>query len=85
MAKNWVDQQGGLPDYIKRIEKHLEKKGMPKSQAIATAVNVVKRMCSTADLNFPGLQSANKVSRAEACKAVARWEAMKTAARARKG
>ena len=43
--KNWVEQTGGLPRFIKRISKHLRKKGMTESHAIATAVNVVKKMC----------------------------------------
>lgn len=63
-----------LPSYIKRIEKHLEKKGMTKGRAIATAVNAAKKMCSTGDLNFPGSQQVNPGSRAEACAAVAQWK-----------
>jgi len=73
--KNWVEKAGGLPRFIKRISKHLRRKGMTESHAIATAVNVVKKMCSTGDLNYPGKQSANPVSRARACAAVASWEA----------
>jgi hypothetical protein len=63
-----------LPPYIKRIKKHLEKKGMATSRAIATAVNAAKKMCSTGDLNFPGSQQVNPGSRAEACAAVAQWK-----------
>jgi len=63
-----------LPPYIKRIEKHLEKKGMAKGRAIATAVNAAKKMCATGDLNFPGSQQVNPGSRAEACAAVAQWK-----------
>lgn len=74
---NWVDDAGGLPGYIDRIRKHLEKKGMTTSHAIATAVNVVKKMCSTGDVNFPGKQEVNAGSQAEACAAVAQWEEMK--------
>lgn len=77
--KNWVDKQGGLPSYVKRIAKHLKAKGMNKSRSIATAINVVKKMCRGGDkLNFPGVQSdVNKGSVAQACAAVARWNAMK--------
>ena len=74
---NWVEDAGGLPPYIKRIQKHLEKKGMDESRAIATAVNVVKKMCATGDTNFPGSQQVNAGSRAEACAAVADWEKKK--------
>jgi hypothetical protein len=82
---NWVDDVGGLPQYIKRIEKHLEKKGMTESRAIATAVNVVKKMCATGDINFPGAQQVNAGSRAEACAAVADWERKKAQAKAEAG
>jgi hypothetical protein len=50
---------------------------MSISHAIATAVNVAKKMCATGDLNFPGHQSVNAGSRAEACNAVRQWEKMK--------
>lgn len=75
---NWVDRAGGLPRYIDRIARHLHHdKGMPVGRAIAIAVNVVKKMCASGDLNFKGRQSANAGSRAEACAAVAQWEKMK--------
>jgi hypothetical protein len=74
---NWVEKVGGLPKYIKRIAKHLQEKGMTQSHAIATAVNVVKKACATGDLNFPGVQHENAGSQAEACAAVAEWEAKK--------
>jgi hypothetical protein len=81
-ALNWVDDAGGLPDYIKRITKHLQEKGMDESQAIATAVNAAKKMCATGDLNFPGSQQVNPGSKAEACAAVADWEAKKAKSKA---
>lgn len=77
---NWVEECGGLPRFIKRISKHLREKGMPESQAIATAVNACKKMCATGDTNFPGRQSVNKMSRAQACAAVAEWEKLKACA-----
>lgn len=79
---NWVEDVGGLPKYIKRIEKHLIKKGMTESRAIATAVNAAKKMCATGDLNLPGSQQVNPGSRAEACAAVAEWEEKKAEANA---
>ena len=85
-VQNWVDEAGGLPSYIERIAVHLHReKGMTISHAIATAVNAAKKMCATGDLNWPGLQNVNPGSRAEACAAVARWEAMKAGAKAKKG
>jgi hypothetical protein len=77
VAFNWVDKVGGLPKFIKRIAKHLTAKGMAKSRAIATAVNVVKKMCASGDTNFPGKQNVNAGSRAEACGAAADWERKK--------
>lgn len=74
---NWVDKVGGLPKFIKRIKNHLVRKGMDTSRAIATAVNVVKKMCASGDTNWPGKQNVNAGSRAEACGAVADWERKK--------
>lgn len=82
MARNWVEKTGGLPSYIKRISRHLRKEGYTESQAIAIAVNAAKKMCATGDVNFPGKQNVNAKSRAEACKAVAEWNAKRAKARA---
>jgi hypothetical protein len=78
---NWVEASGGLPSYIERIAVHLHEKGMSISHAIATAVNTVKRMCASGDLNYKGKQNVNAGSRAEACKAVAEWESKKARVR----
>ncbi|MGW7504409.1 NUDIX domain-containing protein [Streptomyces albidoflavus] len=69
LAKNWVDQQGGLPKHIRKIANELKKKGFDESHAIATAVNVAKKSCA-------------KSGNAKACAAVASWERMKAAANA---
>lgn len=74
---NWVEKAGGLPPYIKRIKKHLEAGGMDESRAVASAVNAAKKMCATGDTSLPGVQKVNAGSRAEACAAVAQWEAKK--------
>jgi len=85
-VQNWVDRVGGLPSYINRIALHLHtESGMDISRAIATAVNAAKKMCLTGDLNWPGLQHVNLGSRAEACAAVAEWEAKKSASHVKKG
>lgn len=77
--KNWVENAGGLPPYIERIAIHLhEKQGMDISRAIATAINAVKKACLSGDLNWPGIQHENFGSQAQACAAVAEWEALKS-------
>jgi hypothetical protein len=43
----------------------------------------VKRMCATGDTDWPGRQNVNAGSRAEACAAVADWEAKKARAHAK--
>lgn len=71
--------------YIRRISNHLhQEKGMTIGHAIATAVNVVRKMCATGDTNWKGKQNVNAGSRAEACAAVASWEKKKASARVNK-
>jgi hypothetical protein len=83
--KNWVEKAGGLPPEIEDLAKHLHyQKGMDISRAIATAVNVFKRMCATGDTNWPGIQHVKPSSRAKACAAVAEWEAKRAKAKATK-
>lgn len=80
---NWVEKVGGFPpgNWIYRAAKHLHAdQGMTISRAIATAVNAAKKGCATGDLNFPGTQQVNAASRAQMCRAVAEWEAMKAKA-----
>ncbi|MET7814203.1 phage minor head protein [Streptomyces sp. NPDC005395] len=62
---------GSVPDYVKRIAKHLQEKGFTKSHSYAGAWVTVKKMCSTGDATFPGVQKVNAKSRAQACAAVA--------------
>ena len=85
--KNWVEEHGGLPNYIERIAVHLVRKGWTHQRAIATAINTAKKWCATGEVHqWPGVQMINLGSRGEACKAVAEWEALKARARAsRKG
>jgi len=41
---NWVEEQGGLPDFIKRVAKHImADSGYPQSRAIAAAVSQCKK------------------------------------------
>lgn len=73
---NWVSDAGGLPHYIDRIRKALQRRGMPKSRAIASAVNQVKRWAR-------GGGKVTAKTRAKAVKALAEWEAKRAAAHAK--
>lgn len=76
--ENWVEKHGGLPRLIERVAIHIMEHGRPREQAIPAAINWVKWICTTGDVkNFPGTQSVNPPSRAEACKAMAEWQALK--------
>ena len=84
-VQNWVDRVGGFPpgNWIYRAAKHLHfEKGMTIGHAIPVAVNAAKKLCATGDLNWPGFQQARADHRADACKGVAEWEAMKARAHA---
>lgn len=77
-GKNWVQQTGGLPHYIKRIAKHLVERGMTQSHAIAAAVNTVKRWAR-------GGQGVKADTVAKSLAALAEWEAKKALAHATAG
>lgn len=81
---NWVERYNALPkgSWIRRAAEHLKGKGKSDGHAIAIAVNAAKKICSSGDLNFPGLQQVNPKSKAEACAAVAVWEKAKARAKA---
>lgn len=84
--KNWVENRGGLPMFIRRIANHLhQEKGMTIGHAVAVAINAARKMCASGDTNFPGKQQVNPGSQAEACEAIAQWEKMKGQARVSKG
>lgn len=78
-GKNWVTQVGGLPMYIRRIANHLiHDRGMPEEKAVPMAVGVAKRWCETGQQNYGQHGGTiNPGSRAEACAAVAEWNAKK--------
>lgn len=83
-ATNWVERHNALPkgSWIRRAAEHLHGKGMPTGRAIAVAVNAAKKMCASGDTNAPGLQQVSAQSRAEACAAVAAWNAARAKAKA---
>lgn len=67
IVANWVSDVGGLPDFIKRVAKHIQEGGATQSAAIAGAVSQVKKWCAKGN--------------ARACTAAASWEAMKAEAK----
>lgn len=72
--KNWVEKAGGLPRYIKRIAKHLKRKGMSESHAIAAAVNTCKRWARGG-----GNVKPDTIAKAQA--SIAEWNAKRVAGR----
>lgn len=76
-GKNWVENAGGLPDYICRIAKAVMKSGKSKSSAIAIAVSRVKKWAA-------GGSDVDADTRAKAAKAVAQWEKLKGKNKAKK-
>lgn len=76
--KNWVEETGGLPEYICEIARSIHRKrGKTISNAIQIAVGVVKRWAK-------GVGDVDADTRVKAAKAVAQWEAKKAAARAKR-
>ena len=75
VEKNWVEDVGGLPRYIKDIAKALMKTHGEQG-AYRLAVGIVKRWCR-------GEGEVSEKTRAKACKAVTEWEAKKARAHAK--
>lgn len=73
-GSNWVQKEGGLPDYICRIAKAIKKTGKTTSQAIAIAVSRVKVWASG--------KGVDGKTQAKAAAAVAQWEKLKGKAHA---
>lgn len=67
---NWVEENGGLPQYICRIAKAIMRSGKSKSQAIAIAVSRVKKWAAGGD-------DVDADTRAKAAAAVAQWTKLK--------
>lgn len=81
---NWVERYNALPkgSWIRRAAEQLKGKGHPENRAIPIAVKAAEKLCSTGDLNFPGLQQADSKSKAEACAAVVAWKTAAARAKA---
>lgn len=68
--KNWVENSGQLPAYVRKIARGVEKSGKSLSQSIAIAIGQIKRWAA-------GGGDVNADTRAKAAKALAQWEALK--------
>lgn len=75
--KNWVENAGELPPYIRKLARAIEKSGKTLSAAIAIAISRVKRWASGGD-------DVEADTRAKAAKALAQWEALKAKNKAKK-
>lgn len=73
--KNWVDQVGGLPRYIRIVRNALLRHGHSMETATAIAVATMKRWAA-------GLGNVRPQVRAAAAAALAEWEAKRAKARA---
>lgn len=69
-SDNWVEQEGGLPEYICEVARSIMKGGKSKSNAIQIAIGTIKRWAK-------GVGDVNADTRAKAAAAVAQWEKMK--------
>lgn len=68
--KNWVENSGGLPPYVRKLARGIMKSGKSKTQAIAIAISRIKVWAA-------GGGDVDADTRAKAAKALAQWEATK--------
>lgn len=68
--KNWVENAGGLPPYVRKLARGIMKSGKSKSQAIAIAISRIKKWAA-------GGGDVDADTKAKAAKALAQWEATK--------
>jgi len=76
-GSNWVQDVGGLPEYICEIARAIKRSGKSTSQAVAIAVSRVKVWATG--------KGVDKDTQAKAAKAVAQWEAKKKKSKAKSG
>lgn len=68
--KNWVENGGGLPPYVRKLARGIMKSGKSKSQAISIAIGRIKAWAAGGD-------DVDPKTRAKAAKALAQWNALK--------
>ena len=69
--KNWVENAGNLPPYVRKLARAIEKEGHDLSSAISIAIGRVKSWAN-------GGGDVDADTQAKAAKALAQWEALKT-------
>lgn len=74
-GSNWVQESGGLPEYICQIARAIKRTGKTTSQAIAIAVSRIKKWATGAGVD--------KDTQAKAVKALAQWEAKRVKSKAK--
>lgn len=74
--KNWVEEEGGMPVYMRMVRNALMEEGHSIERATAIAVNAMKRWAR-------GGGNVSPQVRAAAAEALAEWEAKRAAAHAR--
>lgn len=75
-GSNFVQDNGGLPDYICRIAKAIKRTGRPTSQAIAIALSRTRKWAAGAD-------DVDADTRAKSAKAIAEWDALRARSKAK--
>lgn len=75
--KNWVENAGNLPPYIRKLARAIEKEGHDLSSAIAIAIGRVKDWAAGGD-------GVDADTQAKAAKALAQWESLKAKNAAKK-
>lgn len=68
--KNWVENAGNLPPYVRKLARAIEKDGKSLSSAIAIAISRIKKWAAGGD-------DVDADTVAKATKALAEWEALK--------
>ena len=79
-GSNWVQEEGGLPEYICRVARSIMKGGVSRERAIPMAIGTMRRWASSGRVSEGGKGGGSQVdakTRAQAIKALAQWEAMK--------
>lgn len=75
--KNWVENSGSLPPYVRKLARAIEKDGHDLSSAISIAIGRVKSWAN-------GGGDVDADTQAKAAKALAQWEALKAKNAAKK-